>query len=205
MSTIQVRKCVQENLILLVKDVPRVDPIVKELSQLLEGTKIEPDQKEQVSESLAFIIRTKGKAIQSATSSQIYATLSQILQNPTRPNVNEKVVANCAAAIAYLSAISSDAAQMKTLYSAFDDDGNDCVTIPVKIGILTNGNDTIDKSEMMAELESMLGESLVERAGFEEIDDDCAPLVSGEDGDNFKFANVLSLLAYFLDKMCRRA
>jgi hypothetical protein len=63
MSTIQVRKCVLENLVLLIKDVPRVDPIVKELSQLLEGTKIDAEQKEQVSESLAYIIRTKGKAI----------------------------------------------------------------------------------------------------------------------------------------------
>lgn len=43
MSTPQVRKSVQENLLILVKDVPRVDPIVKELSQLLEGNKIEAD------------------------------------------------------------------------------------------------------------------------------------------------------------------
>lgn len=43
MSTAQVRKCVMENLILLVKDVPRVDPIVKELTSLLEGSKIDPD------------------------------------------------------------------------------------------------------------------------------------------------------------------
>jgi len=123
MSTVQVRKSVLDNLMILVKDVPRVDPIVKELSQLLEGNKIEPDQKEQVSESLAFIIRTKGKAIQSATSQQIYGTLSQICQDPSSKNVNDRVVVNCATAIAYLSAISSDPAQMKALYGAFDDDG----------------------------------------------------------------------------------
>lgn len=92
---------------------------------------------------------------------------------------------------------------MKALYTAFDDDGNDCVTIPLKIGILTNGNDTIDKSEMMGELETMLGEMLIDRAGFEETDEDCAPLVS-EDAEIFKFGNVLGLLGYFLDKMCRR-
>lgn len=110
MSTVQVRKSVLDNLMILVKDVPRVDPIVKELSQLLEGSKIEPDQKEQVSESLAFIIRTKGKAIQSATSQQIYGILSQICQDPSSKNVNDRVVVNCATAIAYLSAISSDPA-----------------------------------------------------------------------------------------------
>jgi hypothetical protein len=32
-----------ENLLILVKDVPRVDPIVKELTSLLEGSKIEPE------------------------------------------------------------------------------------------------------------------------------------------------------------------
>lgn len=203
MTTPKVRKSVQENLLILVKDVPRVDPIVKELSQLLEGQKIEPDQKEQVSESLAFIIRTKGKAIQSATSQQIYGTLSQILQDPSKSHVNDRVVVNCATAIAYLSAISSDPAQMKALFSAFDDDANDCVTIPVKLGVLTNGNDSIDKSEMMAELESMLSDMLIERAGFEEIDDDPAPLVDN-DSEAFKFNNVLEMLGYLLDRMCRR-
>jgi len=38
---------------------------------------------------------------------------------------------------------------MKALYEAFDDDGNDCVTLSVKFGILTNGNDNIDKSKML--------------------------------------------------------
>ena len=92
---------------------------------------------------------------------------------------------------------------MKALFSAFDDDANDCVTIPLKLGILTNGNDSIDKSEMMSELELMLGEMLVDRAGFEEIDDDPAPIV-GNDSEIFKFNNVLEMLGYFLDKMCRR-
>lgn len=58
---------------------------------------------------------------------------------------------------------------------------------------------------MMGELESLLCEILVERAGFEEIDDDPAPLISEDDGENFKFANVLSMLGYLLDKMCRRS
>jgi hypothetical protein len=54
---------VQKNLLILVKDIPRIDPIIKELNSLLEGSKIEVEQKEEVSETLAFIIRTKGKAI----------------------------------------------------------------------------------------------------------------------------------------------
>jgi hypothetical protein len=127
-----------------------------------------------------------------------------VLQNPGSKNVNDKVVVNCATAIAFLSAISSDPAQMKALNSAFDDDGNDCVTLSVKFGILTNGNDNIDKSTMLEELCSTIAEVLEERAGFEEIDDDPAPLID-EESENFKFGSVLETLGYLLDKMARRS
>ena len=118
--------------------------------------------------------------------------------------MNDKVVVNCATAIAFLSAISSDPAQMKALYSAFDDDGNDCVTLPVKIGILTNGNDNIDKGAMLEEVCATISEVLEERAGFEEIDDDPAPLIGEDDSENFKFKTLLETIGYLLDKMCRR-
>ena len=92
---------------------------------------------------------------------------------------------------------------MKTLFSAFDDEGNDAISIPLKIGILINGNDSIDKSEMIKEFGAYLKETLVDRAGFEEIDDDPAPLV-GDDDEVFRFKGPLAVLAFFLDKMCRR-
>jgi hypothetical protein len=93
---------------------------------------------------------------------------------------------------------------MKALYEAFDDDGNDCVTLSVKFGILTNGNDNIDKSKMLEEICKTIAEVLEERAGFEEIDDDPAPLIDEEEPENFKFGTVLETLGYLLDKMARR-
>jgi hypothetical protein len=126
------------------------------------------------------------------------------LQDPSKCNVNDKVVVNCAAATGYLSAISSDPAQMKALFETFDETGNDAAILPVKIAILTNGNDIIDKSGMMASLEVLLSDILVERAGFEEIDDDPAPLIGDDDEEKFKFTSPLEMLGYFLDKMCRR-
>lgn len=191
---------VQKNLLILVKDIPRIDPIIKELNSLLEGSKIEVEQKEEVSETLAFIIRTKGKAIQSATSQAIYATLSGILQDSSNENVNDKVVANCATALAFLSAISSDPAQMKALFSAFDDDAVDCVILPLKIGVLINGNDAIDKSELVGELDQLMAELLTDRSGFEEIDEDSACL-GDNDSETFKFRNVIEVFSYFMDKI----
>lgn len=63
-SSLQVRKIVIECLLLLVSTTPRVDPIVKELISLLDSDKIDGEQKMEVSEMLALIIRTKGKSIQ---------------------------------------------------------------------------------------------------------------------------------------------
>ena len=93
---------------------------------------------------------------------------------------------------------------MEALYEAFDEDGNDCITFPVKFGILTNGNDNIDKSKGLKGLCNAIAEVLKERAGFEEIDDDPAPLIDEEESENFKFGTVLETLGYLLDKMARR-
>lgn len=45
------------------KIAPKVDPIVKELSTMIEGDKLEEIAKVEVSEALAIIIRTHGKSI----------------------------------------------------------------------------------------------------------------------------------------------
>lgn len=70
-----------ENLILLAKGLARVDPIVKELSQLIESTKIDGEQKEQVSEALALFIRAKGKAITAPMQEQLANGLTEICHN----------------------------------------------------------------------------------------------------------------------------
>jgi hypothetical protein len=55
--------------LLLIKIAPKVDPIVKELTSLLEGEKLDKESKIEVAEALALLIRLHGKAIQPAMSS----------------------------------------------------------------------------------------------------------------------------------------
>lgn len=57
------RKLVIENLIILIKGMPRMDPIMKELNSLIDGSKIDGEQKIEVSECLALIMRAKGKNV----------------------------------------------------------------------------------------------------------------------------------------------
>lgn len=62
-TTKPLQKVIIENLLLLAKSLLRVDPIVKELGQLIDSNKIDGEQKESVSEALALFIRAKGKTI----------------------------------------------------------------------------------------------------------------------------------------------
>jgi hypothetical protein len=52
---------------------------------------------------------------------------------------NDKTVTNCAIALAFLAAYSSDAKQMLTLNDAFDNTLNLNVSIGIKFGVLLNG------------------------------------------------------------------
>lgn len=52
-----------DNLLLLIKITPKCDPIVKELTSLIEGDKLTKEQKIEASEALALIIKLNGKAI----------------------------------------------------------------------------------------------------------------------------------------------
>ena len=142
------RRIVIENLILLIKGVPRVDAIIKELNSLIEGSKVDGEQKIEVSECLALIIRAKGKAIQSAMSQTVYKTMTEILSDQAKSATNDKILCNCACALSFLAAYSSDPSQMQALFTAYDDMDINPITLPLKFGILINGNDTIDKSEL---------------------------------------------------------
>jgi hypothetical protein len=70
-TNVHTQNVVMENMLLLTKGLPRIDPIVKELVALIDGTKVDGQQKEIVAECLALIIRTKGKSITSAMSETI--------------------------------------------------------------------------------------------------------------------------------------
>lgn len=62
-ATVEARKIVAEDLILLTKITPKSDPIVKELTSLLDGEKLEREARIEVSEALALIIKEEGKKI----------------------------------------------------------------------------------------------------------------------------------------------
>jgi len=62
-SELIVRRAVIDNIELLINTAPKVDPIVKELTALIESDKINGEQKIEVSEALALVIRGKGKVI----------------------------------------------------------------------------------------------------------------------------------------------
>ena len=56
---------------------------------------------------------------------------------------------------------------------------------------------------MAEQFENLLIEKLVDGAGFEEIDDDPAPIAGGED-EIFRFKGVCDLIGFMADKFCRR-
>ena len=145
-----VLRVILENLILLVKGLTRVDPIIKQLISLLDGNKIEGRQKQLAAEALALIIRAKGKAITSAMQETLAASLTEILQNaPSMTGNDDIITANCAVAMAFLSAY-ADPGQMQTLCTAFP--GETPTSVGITFGVLTNGNDTVDKKQIITDL-----------------------------------------------------
>lgn len=58
-----VRKTVIECLMIFLKIAPRIDPIVKDLSTMIDGDKIDNLSKIEASEVLVLIISSGGKAI----------------------------------------------------------------------------------------------------------------------------------------------
>jgi hypothetical protein len=77
--------------------------------------------------------------------------LTKIINANAKGEINDKILANCSMALAFLAAYSSDSQQMLTLSEAFD--GSclyvcDAVIIPIKFGVLINGNDSCDKKKL---------------------------------------------------------
>ena len=90
------------------------------------------------------------------------------------------------------------------MFAAFDDSGIDAIILPLKFAILINGNDTIDKSQLVSDFQGMLIERLTDSAGFEEIDDDPSPINTEDEDCVFRFKGVLDTISYMLDKFARR-
>jgi len=129
--------------------------------------------------------------------------MTDIMSEQQGGGTNDRIYCNCATVLAFLSAYASNASQMQTLFNAFDESAVDAIILPLKFAILINGNDTIDKSQLVSDFQAMLIDRLTDSAGFEEIDDDPAPIGGGED-EIFHFKGILDTLAYMLDKFARR-
>lgn len=67
-ATPLVRKVVVDCLIQFLKIALKVDPILKELTSMIEGDKLDDEAKIEASEILAIMIRTNGKTVQQAMS-----------------------------------------------------------------------------------------------------------------------------------------
>jgi hypothetical protein len=83
---------------------------------------------------------------------------------------------------------------MVSLYNAFN--GSNCVAVGIKFGVLTNGNETIDKSKMSADLKSLLVSWLKTKSGF-----DTAPL---DEDSMFKFSGAFQLIGHLTNAFGRR-
>jgi len=110
----------------------------------------------QVSLALALILREKGKAVQEAISKQVYQVLTSIIEE-RKQTLNDKVIVNAAVALGFLSAYSSDPAQMRDLFFAYDDEGDYRVSLGIKLSILMNGSAKIpDLAELQTKAKSYI-------------------------------------------------
>jgi hypothetical protein len=142
-----------------------------------------------------LIIRAKGKQITPAMSEQVAAQLSELLQNSQE--LNDIVLLNSSVALAYLSANAADPQQMVTLFNAFP--GMTPVSIGLKFGVLTNGNETINKTAMAGTLQVLLVDWLSRCSGFDEVNSS-----TQTDDDVFRFKGAFELLGHLLNAFGRR-
>lgn len=98
-------------------------------------------------------------------SETIAAQLVELLSNANTTGVNDIVLTNCAVALSYLSAYAADAGQMVSLFDTFK--GTTPISVGIKYGILTNGNETIDKTKMAKDLTTLLVDWLQRQSGFD--------------------------------------
>jgi hypothetical protein len=104
---------------------------------------------------------------------------------------------NSSVALAYLSANAADPKQMATLFNAFP--GFTPVSIGLKFGVLTNGNETINKTSMAKTLQVQLVDWLTRCSGFDEVNSS-----TQTDDDVFRFRGAFELLGHLINTFGRR-
>lgn len=199
------RKTVVECLIQFLKIAPKVDPIVKELASMVEGDKVDEVAKAEVAEALALIIRLNGKVIQTAMSTQIQTSLTNVLKAKQPSSYLDKTQVNCAVALAFLSAYATDNSQMLALYEAYDSTLNLNISFGLKFGVLLNGAAPAEKkAALLANLEEHLADFLKDMTGIEEIDQRLSDDAEDEEDKPGRLHGSFEILGYIGDVYVRR-
>lgn len=121
-----------------------------------------------------------------------------------KQNVNDKVIVNAAIALGFLSAYSSDPAQMRDLFVAYDDEGDYRVSLGIKLSILMNGSAKIpDLPELESKAAAYIAKVLASESGVVEIDG--KDITAGRpDEEIFRFDGALGTLGHIMDTYQRR-
>lgn len=131
------RQVVVDNLLLLIKLAPKADPIIKDLSNQLEGEKVNGEQKMAVSLALALILREKAKSCNETIFKTSMKTLMSIIYDG-RENNNDQIIVNSAMALAYLLS-NEKGADLGEIFAKCDGLSDFRVSLGMKIGVLTSG------------------------------------------------------------------
>ena len=121
-----------------------------------------------------------------------------------KQNINDKVIVNASIALGFLSAYSSDPAQMRDLFYAYDSEGDYRVSLGLKLGILMNGSAKIpDLAELQAKAKSYIISVLKTESGIVEIDGkDIAE--SRPEEEIFRFDGAFDTLSHIMHHYQRR-
>jgi hypothetical protein len=119
--------------------------------------------------------------------------------------LNDRVLVNCAMALGFLSAYSSDPLQMKDLFHAYGGAQSDFrVDLGVKLGVLVNGSAKLPEADSLRqEAADQIVHLLKTRSGVVEIDG--KDIKEGRpDEEIFRFDGALGALAHVMDAFLRR-
>jgi len=155
-ADLEVRNTVVSNLLLLVKLVPKCDPIVKELTTSLDQERVERESKTQVSEVLAYICKERGDKIAPKIAEGVLSTLKDMIDdNIFSETLNHRTKANIAAAYAFLGAHHSPKEEWAALFDQYDEDSVITAT-GVKVAMLLSGKLDHKAEQVHAHLRQLL-------------------------------------------------
>jgi hypothetical protein len=130
--------------------------------------------------------------------------LSSIVEE-RKQTLNDRVLVNCSMALGFLSAFSSDPAEMKALFHAYDGAHSDPrISLGVKLGVLMNGSDKLPGADSLGkEAAAHISLLLSTKSGVVEIDGKDLK-VGRPDEEIFRFDGALDALGHIMNTFLRR-